>query len=222
MKSPAGKEKWRLFINKYENKVADFNFGTLIRTDASDEYTQFNTTFGRYLTASSPPVMPATRTDDHHSCLSDFSAFNFNNLLHRITALLQSCLTPYSHTPPILRLRDRTLPSRPQRLGLREGPEGGCQGEGQEGRFRLQVNHPHHILFSIQLRLFHVRQNHQHLEMPHRICIPCRKSLSTSNVFPVSQKRLELLSCYNAAPIIGKLWSCIAGVLRSGGLCTQV
>ena len=26
--------------------VADFNFGTLIRTDASDEYTQFNTTFG--------------------------------------------------------------------------------------------------------------------------------------------------------------------------------
>lgn len=48
MKSPAGKEKWRLFINKYENKVADFNFGTLIRTDAADEYTQFNTTFGTY------------------------------------------------------------------------------------------------------------------------------------------------------------------------------
>ncbi|SOV06134.1 related to DUF757 domain protein [Ustilago sp. UG-2017a] len=45
MKSPEGKEKWRLFINKYENKVADYNFGTLIRTDASDEYTQFNTTF---------------------------------------------------------------------------------------------------------------------------------------------------------------------------------
>ncbi|SNX82407.1 related to DUF757 domain protein [Melanopsichium pennsylvanicum] len=45
MKSPAGKEKWRGFINKYENKVADYNFGTLIRTDATDEYTQFNTTF---------------------------------------------------------------------------------------------------------------------------------------------------------------------------------
>lgn len=26
--------------------VTDFNFGTLIRTDSSDEYTQFNTTFG--------------------------------------------------------------------------------------------------------------------------------------------------------------------------------
>ncbi|CAO1618704.1 unnamed protein product [Sympodiomycopsis kandeliae] len=45
MKSASGKEKWRLFINKYEGKVADFNFGTLIRTDSSDEYTQYNTTF---------------------------------------------------------------------------------------------------------------------------------------------------------------------------------
>ncbi|SHO79863.1 Similar to S.cerevisiae protein YPL225W (Protein of unknown function) [Malassezia sympodialis ATCC 42132] len=45
MKSAAGKEKWRNFINKYEKKVADFNFGTLIRTDASDEYTQSNTIF---------------------------------------------------------------------------------------------------------------------------------------------------------------------------------
>jgi len=26
--------------------VTDYNFGTLIRTDASEEYTQFNTTFG--------------------------------------------------------------------------------------------------------------------------------------------------------------------------------
>lgn len=28
--------------------VSDYNFGTLIRTDASDEYTQFNTTFGEH------------------------------------------------------------------------------------------------------------------------------------------------------------------------------
>lgn len=52
MKSAAGKEKWRNFINKYEGKVADFNFGTLIRTDAADEYTQFNTTFGEYICGS--------------------------------------------------------------------------------------------------------------------------------------------------------------------------
>ncbi|PWN36019.1 DUF757-domain-containing protein [Meira miltonrushii] len=45
MKSDEGKKKWRDFIAKYENKVSDYNFGTLIRTDASDEYTQFNTTF---------------------------------------------------------------------------------------------------------------------------------------------------------------------------------
>ncbi|KAK0523736.1 D-lactate ferricytochrome c oxidoreductase [Tilletia horrida] len=45
MKSPEGKERWRNFMMKYDGKVTDFNFGTLIRTDASDEYTQFNTTF---------------------------------------------------------------------------------------------------------------------------------------------------------------------------------
>ncbi|CAO1628040.1 unnamed protein product [Parajaminaea phylloscopi] len=45
MKSAQGKEAWRSFINRYEGKIADFNFGTLIRTDSSDEYTQFNTTF---------------------------------------------------------------------------------------------------------------------------------------------------------------------------------
>ncbi|KAE8215626.1 hypothetical protein CF319_g990 [Tilletia indica] len=45
MKSPQGKERWRNFMMKYDGKVADYNFGTLIRTDASDEYTQFNTTF---------------------------------------------------------------------------------------------------------------------------------------------------------------------------------
>ncbi|PWN90162.1 DUF757-domain-containing protein [Acaromyces ingoldii] len=45
MKSEKGKKEWRDFIAKYEGKVSDFNFGTLIRTDVADEYTQFNTTF---------------------------------------------------------------------------------------------------------------------------------------------------------------------------------
>ncbi|KAL9937390.1 hypothetical protein V8E36_003799 [Tilletia maclaganii] len=45
MKSPEGKERWRNFVQKYEGKVSEYNFGTLIRTDATDEYTQFNTTF---------------------------------------------------------------------------------------------------------------------------------------------------------------------------------
>lgn len=29
--------------------VSDYNFGTLIRTDVTDEYTQFNTTFGKFI-----------------------------------------------------------------------------------------------------------------------------------------------------------------------------
>ncbi|WFD32701.1 D-lactate dehydrogenase (cytochrome) [Malassezia sp. CBS 17886] len=45
MKSKEGKEKWRAFIAQFEKKIADFNFGTLIRTDASQEYTQTNTVF---------------------------------------------------------------------------------------------------------------------------------------------------------------------------------
>ncbi|KIY67008.1 DUF757-domain-containing protein [Cylindrobasidium torrendii FP15055 ss-10] len=45
MKTPDGKERWRAFISKFENKVKDFNFGSLIRTDASGEYTERNTMF---------------------------------------------------------------------------------------------------------------------------------------------------------------------------------
>jgi hypothetical protein len=46
-KSPEMKEKWRNFINKYEGgKVTDYNFGSLLRIDASKDYTQDNTMFG--------------------------------------------------------------------------------------------------------------------------------------------------------------------------------
>lgn len=45
MKSPEGKEKWRVFINAYEKKVENYNFGSLIRMDSSDEYSQFNSIF---------------------------------------------------------------------------------------------------------------------------------------------------------------------------------
>ncbi|KAG0057375.1 hypothetical protein BGZ83_010834 [Gryganskiella cystojenkinii] len=45
-KSPAMKEKWRNFINRYDGgKVADYNFGSLLRIDASQDYTQENTMF---------------------------------------------------------------------------------------------------------------------------------------------------------------------------------
>ncbi|KDQ56583.1 hypothetical protein JAAARDRAFT_79123 [Jaapia argillacea MUCL 33604] len=45
MKSKEGKERWRVFIASYENKVKDYNFGSLIRTDARDEYSELNTIF---------------------------------------------------------------------------------------------------------------------------------------------------------------------------------
>lgn len=47
MKSKEGKEKWRNFMNQYEKKVADFNFGTILRANPKFEYEQDTTIFGR-------------------------------------------------------------------------------------------------------------------------------------------------------------------------------
>ncbi|KAJ7829392.1 DUF757-domain-containing protein [Mycena olivaceomarginata] len=45
MKNPEGKERWRVFIESYKKKVKDYNFGSLIRTDARQEYGENNTIF---------------------------------------------------------------------------------------------------------------------------------------------------------------------------------
>ncbi|KAI0827468.1 DUF757-domain-containing protein [Trametes gibbosa] len=45
MKSESGKTRWRDFIQQYEKKVKDYNFGSLIRTDARQEYSETNTIF---------------------------------------------------------------------------------------------------------------------------------------------------------------------------------
>jgi len=45
MKSPEGKQRWRDFIESYKEKVKDYNFGCLIRTDAKSEYGEKNTIF---------------------------------------------------------------------------------------------------------------------------------------------------------------------------------
>ncbi|PNS14272.1 hypothetical protein CAC42_6785 [Sphaceloma murrayae] len=45
MKSKEGKERWRTFINQYENKVEDFNFGTMVRKNPKWEYGQEETIF---------------------------------------------------------------------------------------------------------------------------------------------------------------------------------
>ncbi|KAJ7581251.1 DUF757-domain-containing protein [Mycena floridula] len=45
MKSADGKERWRVFMMRYEKKVKDYNFGSLIRTDGRLEYGEKNTIF---------------------------------------------------------------------------------------------------------------------------------------------------------------------------------
>lgn len=38
-----------LFLSSYKDKVTDYNFGCLIRSDARDEYGEQNTIFGELL-----------------------------------------------------------------------------------------------------------------------------------------------------------------------------
>jgi hypothetical protein len=45
MKSKQGKERWRKFINAYENKVEDYNFGTMLRASPKAEYGEKETIF---------------------------------------------------------------------------------------------------------------------------------------------------------------------------------
>ncbi|KAH6615787.1 polysaccharide biosynthesis-domain-containing protein [Chaetomium sp. MPI-SDFR-AT-0129] len=45
MKSKEGKQRWRDFMMVYEKKVDDYNFGTMLRTNAKSEYGQEETIF---------------------------------------------------------------------------------------------------------------------------------------------------------------------------------
>src|SRR4051794_9459919 len=45
MKSKDGKEKWRIFINNYDKKIADFNFGTILRRSPKFEFGEDETMF---------------------------------------------------------------------------------------------------------------------------------------------------------------------------------
>ncbi|KAF3762069.1 hypothetical protein M406DRAFT_53381 [Cryphonectria parasitica EP155] len=45
MKSPEGKKRWRDFMMAYENKVDDYSFGTILRKDPKEEYTEHGTIF---------------------------------------------------------------------------------------------------------------------------------------------------------------------------------
>lgn len=45
MKSNQNKPRWREFMEAYENKVEDYNFGTLLRRNCRGEYSEQNTMF---------------------------------------------------------------------------------------------------------------------------------------------------------------------------------
>lgn len=45
MKSKQGKERWRKFISEYEQKVDDYNFGTMLRANPKSEYGEKDTIF---------------------------------------------------------------------------------------------------------------------------------------------------------------------------------
>lgn len=42
MKNPTGKVKWKLFCERFKDVLEDYNYGTLLRTDCADEYSQEN------------------------------------------------------------------------------------------------------------------------------------------------------------------------------------
>ncbi|KAJ2967384.1 hypothetical protein NUW54_g13519 [Trametes sanguinea] len=71
MKSESGKKRWRDFIQQYEKKIQDYNFGSLIRTDARQEYSETNTIFGECLSCScartvgQPELTEPTRPGSH-------------------------------------------------------------------------------------------------------------------------------------------------------------
>lgn len=46
MKSKEGKARWRDFLLRYEKKVDDYNFGTMLRKGAKMDYGQDETIFG--------------------------------------------------------------------------------------------------------------------------------------------------------------------------------
>ena len=57
MKSKEGKKRWRDFIETYKDKVKDYNFGSLIRMDAREEYAEDNTIFGASMRSANVPKL---------------------------------------------------------------------------------------------------------------------------------------------------------------------
>jgi len=64
MKSKVGKERWRNFMMPFEKHIDDYNFGTLIRANCAEDYTEANSIFGALmeLCISQRADLPCTST----------------------------------------------------------------------------------------------------------------------------------------------------------------
>jgi hypothetical protein len=61
-KTDKAKAKWRDWINKYEKRVNEYNFGSLLRIDPRDDYTEQNTMFGMRMQASTRFIYHGNRS----------------------------------------------------------------------------------------------------------------------------------------------------------------
>ena len=69
MKSKEGKEKWRKFMTKYETRVEDYNFGTMLRSNPKFEYGEKETIFGTVLGVGNSIANLLTFTSYAHAIL---------------------------------------------------------------------------------------------------------------------------------------------------------
>ena len=115
-------EKLCLRSSRYEKKVKDYNFGSLIRTDARQEYSETNTIFVTRIQVRrlSPSLTTFLWSSPSEGGGSECSCLPYQDA-H--AALPSSAL--------VLRIRDRAQPAGPERQGARDRQGGGGQGEGE-------------------------------------------------------------------------------------------
>ncbi|KKK19290.1 hypothetical protein AOCH_000601 [Aspergillus ochraceoroseus] len=87
MKSKEGKEKWRNWVNQYEDKIHDFNFGTMLRASAKTEYDRDNTIFAALLASFVTPIFSVI-LGEIFNCFTQYGggAITGDVLIERVSA----------------------------------------------------------------------------------------------------------------------------------------
>ncbi|XP_006528329.1 protein PBDC1 isoform X2 [Mus musculus] len=104
LKSESAKEKWRPFCLKFEGIVEDYNYGTLLRLDCSQGYTEENTIFENTEPSLLLSSLKLTKDNNFYSWPSEDST--------EMTIHLHGMKAPSRmRCHPVLWLRDTPLPS---------------------------------------------------------------------------------------------------------------